>query len=122
MMQGVCFASDTWFYTDSDGAEYYLRRRSETRTWVGGHVIKVYPSGESTSLFYYYEWFHTTPYRIYLGDNPFHDDGIVEKGYLNSEYEYCNDHINPSVATLFEEYLGTYSIAGHHEAPPSRDS
>jgi len=93
-------ASDTWFYQDSSGAQYYLRKADRTRSWVGGCVVKVEPNGRAVSMLYQFEYFPKMPYSIYYGDNFAHMGKLIEKGFL-----YGDGIANPSAKILYENYL-----------------
>ena len=81
MMQGVCYASGTWFYTDEQGADYYLQRVGYAKAWRCGYVEKI--DGE-TSVDLIYQFFHypEVPYHIFYGDNVIHPGASIRKGYL----------------------------------------
>ena len=82
-----------WFYTDDDGANYYLRTR--------GQVIREDADGEMVPMLYNVCAYQVNcPYTIYSGtsfDNP---GDAVERGAL-----YDGDNPNPSVVAFFEKFL-----------------
>lgn len=91
---------DTWFYTDKDGATYYLRGTCMGRAWIGGRVFKVDPDGKTICLLYRYADYPQCPYSIYNGDNFVHPGSKIEGGLL-----YENREVNPSALALYEGFL-----------------
>lgn len=91
---------DTWFYTDKDGANYYLRGTCMGRAWIGGRVFKVDPDGKTICLLYRFADFPQCPYSIYNGDNFVHPGSKVEGGML-----YDGSEVNPSAVALYESFL-----------------
>lgn len=91
---------DTWFYTDKDGATYYLRGTCMGRAWIGGRVFKVNPDGKTICLLYRYADYPQCPYSIYNGDNFVHPGSKIEGGLL-----YENREVNPSALVLYEGFL-----------------
>ena len=92
---------DTWFYTDADGADYYLRRTDMGRAWIGGIVVKADADGDAVALVYRFENYPDCPYSIRYGDTFVLRPGLgVEHGLL-----YGDDPVDPSAVALYEGHL-----------------
>ena len=91
-----------WFYTDDDGANYYLRDyRIRPQPFLRGQVIREDANGETVPMLYCISTYQVNcPYTIYSGtsfDNP---GDAVERGTL-----YDGNEANQSVRAFFERYL-----------------
>ncbi len=84
LLQGVCFASGTWFYTDEQGAEYYLQRVGYAHAWRCGYVEKV-DGDTSVNLIYQYFHYPEVPYHIMYGDDVMHSGDEIRRGYLRED-------------------------------------
>lgn len=81
MMQDACLASGIWFYTDEQGADYYLQRVGYAKAWRCGYVEKI---DDETSVDLIYQFFHypEVPYHIFFGNDVMHPGDEIRKGYL----------------------------------------
>ena len=93
-------AADQWFYTDSNGAKYYLRKSDMARSWIGGCVVNVYADGDSEFLLYKFEDAPQCPYSICYGESFAHPGEGIERGYM-----YGGGYVNPSAQALYENCL-----------------
>ena len=99
------FLTDKWFYTDKDGANYYLRQFHKASNWISAQVVRKNANGKTTDSYLYYVYTYQVqcPYTIYKGTSFASPGEAVERGelYVDSEDTLRSD-ANPSVVAFFE--------------------
>ena len=97
----VVYEKGSWFYTDEDGADYFLHRFRETSSWIYAQVIRKNADGERIPLLYYiYTYQVQSPYTIYDGTSSVSHRDAVERGFL-----YDGSDANLSAVALYERVL-----------------
>ena len=99
------FPTDKWFYTDKEGANYYLRQFHKASDWISAQVVQKNAEGKTTDsyLYYVYTYQLQCPYAIYKGTSFASPGEAVERGelYVDSEGTLRSD-ANPSAVAFFE--------------------
>ena len=95
-----------WFYTDENGANYYLQGLNKGHIWIYGDVIREDTDGEKVPLQYYvYTYQVQCPYTIYNAGE------ATERGCL-----YDGSDANPSAVAFFESTV--YGKGGNNMRSP----
>ena len=89
------YETDTWFYTDEEGANYYLRWPNRRQSLV----VKVEDDGEISFLVYKFEDAPQCSYSIYDGGSFEPLGPEIESGFLSD-----GSDANPSAVALYEGY------------------
>lgn len=100
ILHSACFAADTWFYTDNEGAEYYLSDVGHAHAWICGYVSKVKEGEQPVSLIYQFFHYQEVPYHIYYGDDVMHPVEAIKEGSLR-----VDDNADESAIALYESPL-----------------